>query len=54
MLQDILPHVYHSEYRNKAPEDTDIMILQRGRKLLLASDGMLVKRYRWWLATDSC
>lgn len=21
---------------------------------LLVTDGMLVKRYRWWLATDSC
>ena len=39
MLQDILPHVYHSEYRNKTPEDTDIMIFQKGRELLLASDG---------------
>ncbi len=40
MLQDILPHVYHSEYRNQSPEDTDIMILQKGRELLLASDGI--------------
>ena len=38
MLQDILPHVYHSEYRNKRPVDSDIMILQKGRELLLASD----------------
>ena len=39
MLQEIFPHVYHSEYRNQKPVDTDIMILQKGRELLLASDG---------------
>lgn len=38
MLQDIKPHVYHSEYLNRTPEDEDIMILQRGRELLLSEN----------------
>ena len=37
MLQDILPHIYHSEYRKQAPKDTDIIILQKGNQLLLGS-----------------
>ena len=35
MLQDIFPHIYHSEYRNQAPKDTDILILQKENQLLL-------------------
>ena len=38
MLQDIFPHLYHCEYRRRAPEDTDIMILQKDRSLLLSKD----------------
>lgn len=38
MLQDILPHVYHSEYAKKEPKDTDIMILQKGNQILLCDD----------------
>lgn len=36
MLQDIFPHVYHSEYGIKEPRDTDVMILQKGMQVLLA------------------
>ena len=36
MLQDILPHVYHCEYMKKDPDDGDIMILQKGRNVLLS------------------
>ena len=35
MLQDILPHVYHSEYKERKPDDGDILILQKGNELLL-------------------
>ena len=36
MLQDIFPHLYHCEYRRRTPEDTDIMILQKDRRVLLS------------------
>lgn len=35
MLQDILPHVYHSEYRQFKPKDDDFMVFQQGRNVLL-------------------
>ena len=35
MLQDIKPHVFHGEYAIKKPADKDIMILQKGNKILL-------------------
>ena len=35
MIQDIQPHVYHSEYTARAPKDGDILILQKDRELLL-------------------
>ena len=41
MLQDILPHIYHSEYRKQEPKDSDIIILQKGRQLLLGMDDAL-------------
>lgn len=37
MLQDILPHVYHSDYAVRKPGDDDIMILQIDNQVLLVS-----------------
>ncbi len=39
MLQDILPHVYHCEYRKIKPKDEDYMVLQKGRNVLLYENG---------------
>ena len=36
MIQDIQPHVYHSEYRQRVPKDGDFLILQKGGELLLS------------------
>ncbi len=41
MIQDIQPHVYHSEFSDRKPADTDLLIVQRGRKLLLTGDGLV-------------
>ncbi len=35
MIQDIKPHIYHSEFKNVKPGDTDYMIFQEGRNVLL-------------------
>ena len=35
MLQDILPHVYYNEYKDKKPKDTDVLVLQKGSQVLL-------------------
>lgn len=35
MLQEIAPHIYHNEFQNPAPEDTDLVAIFDGRSALL-------------------
>lgn len=38
MLQDIRPHIYHSEYKEIPPKDEDCILLQEGRNVFLVQD----------------
>lgn len=51
MLQEIMPHVYHSEFARKKPADEDIMILQKGRNVLLSGTKAPGSENTWALPT---
>ena len=39
MFQDISPYVFHNEYSSQKPQDDDILIVQRGRDILVSRSG---------------
>lgn len=39
MFQDIAPYVFHNEYGSPQPEDDDILIVQKGRDILVSQEG---------------